>query len=74
MNYEELEEEEIYQALMEIEEWIGHENVSLDEEEKEELEVTLTYLIFHFEEVEEYLKCRDLKNISDIISNIACVS
>jgi|VirMetMinimDraft_7_1064189.scaffolds.fasta_scaffold489150_1 hypothetical protein len=61
-------EEEMYKDLMEIEELVGHENITLNKEEKEDVEITLEYLISYFEEQEDYMKCKNLKDISDIIS------
>ena len=68
-----INEEEKYQSIMDIEEWIGHDNISMNYEEKIELTASISYLISYFEDNEEYLKCRDLQEISEIISNITCV-
>jgi|TARA_Y100000015_G_C2380584_1_gene84760 hypothetical protein len=65
----EISEEEMYQDLMEIEEFVGHENITLNRQEQSDILVTLTYLISFFEEKEDYMKCKHLKDISEIVTN-----
>ena len=68
-----ISEEEMYQDLMEIEEFVGHENITLNLQEQSDILVTLSYLISFFEEKEDYMKCKHLKDISEIITNTSLI-
>jgi hypothetical protein len=65
-------ENKLYKEILEIEEWIGHENVSMEKQDIDEFNITIDYLICFFEEEEDYLKCHELKKISEKVSNYLC--
>ena len=68
------EVEEIYKSIVQIEEYLGHENIDGTDEEMQDIIVTLDWLIEMFEQDEDYMRCDFLNKIKQNISNKICKS